>query len=172
MLKFSSTFGLDKDEIWDNSLIIYEGTSHKSMYLSLWFWKIFKSPSAEVPSSLLLCSFPSFPILVRRKMGGTWEEHGRNMGGTIRMCGRAFLWNVARLRFTSLRSSPSGFTDKVASVNESFGRISKCKFVRRTRTQEIVLVVYVRSSSDGNGARLRISKCKINNFFSSPIFFP
>ena len=36
------------------------------------------SPSAEVSSSLLLCSFLSSPILVCRK----WEELGRNMGGT------------------------------------------------------------------------------------------
>ena len=65
------------------------------------------SPSAEVSSSLLLCSFLSSPILVCRKweelgrnLGGTWEEHGRNLGGTIRMCGRAFLRNGARLRFS------------------------------------------------------------------------
>ena len=58
------------------------------------------SPSAEVSSSLLLCSFLSSPILVCRKMGGTWEELGRNLGGTIRMCGRAFLRNCARLRFS------------------------------------------------------------------------
>ena len=36
------------------------------------------SPSAEVSSSLLLCSFLSSPILVCRKMGGTWEELGLN----------------------------------------------------------------------------------------------
>ena len=65
------------------------------------------------------------------------------------------------LIFTSLRSSPSGFTDKVASVNESFGRIFKCKLVRRIRTKEIGLVVFVRSSSDGNGARFRFPSVKL-----------
>ena len=36
-----------------------------------------------------------------------------------------------------------------------------CKLVRRTRTKEIGLVVFVRSSSDGNGARLRFSSAKL-----------
>ena len=33
--------------------------------------------------------------------------------------------------FTSLRSSPSGFADKVASVSESFGRVSECKVTKK-----------------------------------------
>ena len=38
----------------------------------------------------------------------------------------------------------------------------KCKFVGRTRTKEIGLVVFVRSSSDGNGARLRFSSANLS----------
>ena len=71
------------------------------------------SPSAEVSSSLLLCSFLSSPILVCRKMGGTWEELGRNLGGTIRMCGRAFLRNGARLRFSRTKLLIFSHTAKV-----------------------------------------------------------
>ena len=44
--------------------------------------------------------------------------------------------------------------------------IFECKFVRRTRTKEIGLVVFVWSSSDGNGARLLMSECK-----GTPIIF-
>ena len=40
--------------------------------------------------------------------------------------------------------------------------IFECKFVRRTRTKEIGLVVFVRSSSDGNGARLRFSSANLS----------
>ena len=39
--------------------------------------------------------------------------------------------------------------------------VFECKLVRRTRTKEIGLVVFVRSSSDGNGARLRFSSAKL-----------
>ena len=42
----------------------------------------------------------------------------------------------------------------------------KCKFVGRTRTKEIGLVVFVWSSSDGNGARLLISECKVTTLIS------
>ena len=36
----------------------------------------------------------------------------------------------------------------------------ECKFVRRTRTKGIGIVVFVRSSSDGNGARLRFTSLR------------
>ena len=36
----------------------------------------------------------------------------------------------------------------------------ECKFFRRTRTKGIGLVVFVRSSSDGNGARLRFTSLR------------
>ena len=48
----------------------------------------------------------------------------------------------------------------------------ECKFVRRTRTKEIGLVVFVRSSSDGNGARLRFSSAKLLLFSSHFPIFP
>ena len=48
--------------------------------------------------AIMFVPFVSYSRL--QKMGGTWEEHGRNLGGTIRMCGRAFLRNGARLRFS------------------------------------------------------------------------
>ena len=45
---------------------------------------------------------------------------------------------------------------------ERFSIESRCKLVRRTRTKEIGLVVFVRSSSDGNGARLRFSSANLS----------
>ena len=36
----------------------------------------------------------------------------------------------------------------------------ECKFFRRTRTKEIGLVVFVRSSSDGNSTRLRFTSLR------------
>ena len=46
--------------------------------------------------------------------------------------------------------------------SENPSLIFECKFVRRTRTKEIGLVVFVRSSSDGNGARLRFSSANLS----------
>ena len=48
----------------------------------------------------------------------------------------------------------------------------ECKFVRRTRTKEIGLVVFVRSSSDGNGARLRFSSAKLLIFSHKAMVCP
>ena len=55
---------------------------------------------------------------------------------------------------------------------ERFSIESRCKFVSRTRTKEIGLVVFVRSSSDGNGARLRLSSAKLLIFFARFPIFP
>ena len=46
--------------------------------------------------------------------------------------------------------------------SENPSLIFECKLVRRTRTKEIGLVVFVRSSSDGNGARLRFSSANLS----------
>ena len=49
------------------------------------------------------------------------------------MCGkeRERFLEIPSPDFTSLRSSPSGFADKVASVSESFGRVSECKVTKK-----------------------------------------
>ena len=57
-------------------------------------------------------------------------------------------------------------------AREGFSIESRCKLVRRTRTKEIGLVVFVRSSSDGNGARLRLSSAKLLLLFARFPIFP
>ena len=56
--------------------------------------------------------------------------------------------------------------------SENPSLIFECKLVRRTRTKEIGLVVFVRSSSDENGARLRFSSAKLLLFFARFPIFP
>ena len=81
------------------------------------------------------------------------------------MCGkeRERFLEIPSPDFTSLRSSPSGFADKVASVSESFGRVSECKitafsWILQKKTHKV-------NGRYDNPLKQSVLSCSCCNFF-------
>ena len=81
----------------------------------------------------------------------------------VRTCAEGSARTIWHFRLTSLRSSPSGFADKVASVSESFGRVSECKitafsWILQKKTQKV-------NDRYDNPLKQSVLSCFCCNFF-------
>ena len=78
-------------------------------------------------------------------------------------CAEGSARTIWRFRITSLRSSPSGFADKIASVSESFGRVSECKitafsWILQKKTHKV-------NGRYDNPLKQSVLSCSCCNFF-------